>query len=253
MRDIFDIKNKTVCVMGATGLIGLKLVDAFYERGAVVFAGSRSAAKKKVSKKGLRYIYADITSSESVADFIRVVEKAGRRIDVWINCALPRVGGSAGAFEIIDTSLIEKEASGHLIGFYRCCQQAFKHMKKNRRGNIINFGSIYGDISPDFRIYKNTEITKSPAYPLIEGGINTLTKYLACYGAKYNIRVNALCPGGVLDKHSRRFQKQYSNRVPMSRMARPEELVGPAVFLASDASSYITGHLLYVDGGLRAW
>ena len=82
-------------------------------------------------------------------------------------------------------------------------------MKRNKRGVIINFGSIYGDLSPDFRIYKKTEIMSAPAYPLIEGGIHTFTKYLACYAAPFNIRVNAICPGGVFDKHSMLFQTEY--------------------------------------------
>ena len=126
-------------------------------------------------------------------------------------------------------------------------------MKKNKGGVIINFGSIYGDMSPDFRIYKNTEIPVMPAYPMIKGGIHALTKYLACYAAPYNIRINAVCPGGVVNKHSALFKKQYSYRIPMLRMALIHEIVGPTIFLASDASSYVTGHLLYVDGGLHAW
>jgi NAD(P)-dependent dehydrogenase (short-subunit alcohol dehydrogenase family) len=253
MRDIFNVKGKTVCIIGGTGLIGSRLVKVFSEGGARVFAGSRSACKKRAKRHNVQYLPIDIRYTDSIKKFISYVTHEAKKIDIWINCALPRVDGTSGKFEEIDSVLIAKETENHLIGFYRCCQEVFRHMKKNRCGNIINFGSIYGELSPDFRIYKNTEIVKSPAYSIVEGGINTLTRYLACYGAKYNIRVNAVCPGGVRDKHSSLFQRQYSDRVPMARMAYPEEIAGPVIFLASKASSYVTGHILNVDGGIHAW
>lgn len=253
MKDLFNVKNKVVCVIGGTGLIGSRIVHAFAERGAYVFAGTRFPKRHKPKTKKIRYIKIDIRSSESIRDFIYKVTLGKKKIDVWINCAFPRIANSAGKIEKVNSKIIAEETEAHLVGFYSCCKEILIHMKKFKGGIIINFGSIYGDLSPDFRIYKNTEISKSPAYPLIEGGIQMLTKYLACYAAPFNIRVNAVCPGGVLDKHSKLFQKQYSERIPLKRMAYPDEIVGPVLFLASGASSYITGHLLYVDGGLHAW
>jgi len=253
MKDLFDIKNKVICVIGGTGLIGSRIVSAFAKRGAYVFAGTRFPEKYKSKGKRIRYIGIDICSSESIQDFIYKVSVGKKKIDVWINCALPKVKNSEGGIEKVNSKIIAEETEAHLIGFYRCCKEILIHMKKNKGGVIINFGSIYGNLSPDFRIYKNTEILKSPAYSLIEGGIHSFTRYLACYAAPFNIRVNAVCPGGVLDKHSKRFQRQYNNRVPLRRMAYPDEMIGPVLFLASNAASYITGHLLYADGGLHAW
>lgn len=253
MKDLFSIKNKAVCVIGGTGLIGSRIVSTFAEREAYVFVGTRFPKKHKSKRKRVRYVEIDIRSSKSIRDFIDKVTFKGKKIDVWINCALPRTNNSAGRIERVNSEIIAAETEAHLMGFYRCCKEILVHMKKFKSGVIINFGSVYGSLSPDFRIYENTEISKSAAYPLIKGGIHAFTKYLACYLAPYNIRVNAVCPGGVLDKHSKRFQRQYSNRVPLKRMAHPDEIAGPVLFLASDSSSYVTGQLLCVDGGLSAW
>ena len=252
MDNLFNVRNKSVCIIGGTGLIGSKLANAFARCGAHVFVGTRFPGKYR-SKKKVEYIKIDIRDSESVRRFIHKAALNKRKIDVWINCAWPKLDNSRGRIERVNPDIIAEETVSHLIGFYRCCKEIITYMKKFKEGVIINFGSIYGDLSPDFRIYKNTEILKSPAYPLIKGGIHTFTKYLACYAAPFNIRVNAISPGGVLDGQSKLFQKRYSDRVPLKRMAYADEIVGPALFLASDASSYVTGHLLHVDGGLHAW
>lgn len=253
MEDMFSLKNKVICVTGGTGLIGGALVTEFAARGAKVFVGTRTPEKHAVQQKKIKYLKLDVTQVSSIRGFIADVTSATKRIDVWVNCAWPRADKRKGRIEDVSATVVEDDVRGHVMGVYNCCKEILQQMKKNKRGSIVNFGSIYGEFSPDFRIYENTEIFSAPAYPLIEGGIHTFTKYLACYAAVYNIRVNAICPGGVLDGHSKLFQKQYSARVPLGRMADKTEMVGAAVFLASEASSYVTGHLLFVDGGLHAW
>ena len=125
-------------------------------------------------------------------------------------------------------------------------------------GSIIQTSSIYGIMGPDHRIYKNSSLNGnvmgSPAvYSFTKSGVIGLTKYLATYWSDKNIRVNSLTPGGVESEQNEAFIKQYSNRIPMGRMALREEIVGALVYLASDASSYVTGQNIIVDGGLDAW
>lgn len=108
-------------------------------------------------------------------------------------------------------------------------------------------------MSPDPRIYGNSELNSPEVYAASKGAVIQLTRYLAVRFAKYNIRVNCISPGGVVNNQSRRFIKSYNNKVPMARMANPEELKGALVYIASDASSYVTGHNLVVDGGFTIW
>ena len=126
-------------------------------------------------------------------------------------------------------------------------------MKENKKGGvIINIASEYSVITPDNRIYSKNNY-KPISYPVIKTGLLGLTKYLATYWADNKIRVNTITPGGVEDEQNETFKKQYSNRVPLGRMAHKEEMVGALIYLASDASSYVSGQNIIVDGGLDAW
>ena len=125
-------------------------------------------------------------------------------------------------------------------------------MKRQKKGSLINIASTYGINGPDFSIYEGTEMTMPAAYAVIKGGLVNFTKYLASYYAKHGVRVNALSPGGVFDNQPESFVKNYNKKTPLGRMARPEDMVGAIVYLASDASSYVTGHNLVVDGGWSA-
>ena len=122
-------------------------------------------------------------------------------------------------------------------------------MKTKRSGSIINLASIYGIVAPDFSIYKNTKMTMPAAYSAIKGGIISFTKYLASYYGKFNIRVNCISPGGLHDKQPQTFVKKYIKKTPLRRMARSGDIVGGIIYLASDASKYVTGHNLVIDGG----
>ncbi|MEK7333547.1 MAG: SDR family oxidoreductase, partial [Nitrospirota bacterium] len=120
-------------------------------------------------------------------------------------------------------------------------------------GTIINLASIYGVVAPDFSIYEGTEMTMPVAYSAIKGGIIALTRYIATYYAKYNVRANTVSPGGIFDNQQETFVKRYSDKTPLGRMGSPSEVTGAVVFLASEAASYITGQNLIVDGGWTAW
>ena len=128
-------------------------------------------------------------------------------------------------------------------------QLVSKEMIKNKSGSIINMGSIYGLVGPDFSIYEGTNIINPPAYSAIKGGIINFTKYLSSYLGKHNIRVNSISPGGIFDNQNKVFVENYSKKVPLSRMGNPEDISPGLIFLLSNDSNYITGHNLVIDGG----
>ena len=126
-------------------------------------------------------------------------------------------------------------------------------MKQQGGGTIINLASIYGGVAPDFSMYEGTEMTMPAAYSAIKGGIIALTKYIATYYARYQVRANVISPGGIFDNQQQAFVEKYSEKTPLGRMGTPFDVAGAVVFLASDASSYITGQNLIIDGGWTAW
>jgi len=152
----------------------------------------------------------------------------------------------------------QKVMDVNITGMFLCCQAVAKEMEKKKSGSIINIASIYGVTAPDQRlyegaVYRGKKINTPAVYSTSKGAVISLTRYLATYLAPYGIRVNALTPGGVYSGQNKAFVKKYSERCPLGRMAKPEEIFNAVYFLASDASSYITGHNLIVDGGWTVW
>lgn len=238
-----DLQKKTIVVTGGKGLLGKAFVKHCREAGATAIAADIEA------KGGKDEVALDITSEQSVQETIAAILKHHGRIDGWINCAYPRTGDWRNPFEDMPMASWRKNVDMHLNGYALCCKEVLKQMRKQKSGSLINIGSIYGVLGPDNRVYEGTDIRGVAAYAAIKGGILQLTKFLAVEYGKFNIRVNAISPGGVYDSHSEKFDKQYSARVPLGRMARPDDIAAPAVFLLSDAAGYITGHNLLVDGG----
>ena len=252
----FSLKNKVAVVTGGAGLIGKTISIALAQAGAKIYIADtdkKTASKIIKQNSRLKWIELNITDINSIKECIDTIVKKEKKIDIWVNCAYPRTNDWSEKFENIRPESWKKNIDMHLNGYFLCSQQIAKQMKKQSSGSIINLSSIYGIVGPDFSIYKNTKNTMPAAYSAIKGGINTFTKYLATYYAKHGIRVNAICPGGIYDKQSKDFVKKYNEKTPMRRMGKPEEIAGPVLFLASDASSYITGQMLIVDGGWTAW
>jgi NAD(P)-dependent dehydrogenase (short-subunit alcohol dehydrogenase family) len=256
----FQLKGRIAVVTGGAGLIGTAICQAFAQAGAKVYIAEINAKSGRDLKKTLvsqkcsaEYISLDITSEASIKSAISQMLRRERKIDIWVNNAYPRTADWGNKIEEIKASSLKKNVDMHMNGYFLCCQNAVKEMKKRKSGVIINMGSHYGILGPNFSVYEGTKMTMPAAYSLIKGGIVNFSRYLATYCAPYNIRVNALCPGGIFDNQPDSFVERYKKLVPLNRMGCPEDIAGAALFLASDASAYVTGHVLMVDGGLSAW
>jgi NAD(P)-dependent dehydrogenase (short-subunit alcohol dehydrogenase family) len=241
------LKDKIVVVTGGCGLLGQAIATYLEKKGALVIIADIAIDTKKEN-----YYHLDITSEESVRDLIsRIVQKYGR-IDGWVNNAFPRTNDWGKKFEEVSLESWKRNVDMHLNGYFICCQQIVEQMKKQNFGSLVNFGSIYGILGPDFNIYEGTEMTSASAYSAIKGGIINFTRYLASYYGKYKVRVNAISPGGVFDNQNPIFVKNYEKNTPLSRMANPSDIAPGVAFLLSDDAGYITGHNLVIDGGWTA-
>ena len=194
----------------------------------------------------------DITSEDSIRQTLETVIKQFRKIDILVNCAYPRTSDWGVRCEDVSFDSWKINVNSHLGGYFICCQKVAEQMKLQGGGSIINFASIYGVVAPVFSIYEGSNMTMPVAYSAIKGGVIAFSKYMASYYAKDNIRVNCVSPGGVFDKQPDSFVEKYVAKTPLGRMGSPKDMVGAVLYLASDASSYVTGHNLIVDGGWTA-
>jgi len=251
---LFELRKKIVVVVGGAGLIGSEIVEGLSDFGAKVYIADTSKKNaEKIKAKGVKFIYLDIASEVSVNKALSGIYKEAKKIDVLINCAYPASKDWGLKLEDVSFDSWKENVNNHLGGYFLCSKVAADLMKKNKKGIIINFASIYGVVAPDFGIYQGTKMTMPVAYSAIKGGIISFTKYLATYYAKFNIRANVISPGGVFNGQDSTFVKKYAKKTPLNRMADPKDIVGAAIFLASDASSYVTGQNLIVDGGWSVW
>ena len=254
MSDPFDLTGKVAIVTGGAGLIGTALCEALAERGATVVIADMDAEKgdalaDRLGENG-HYYGVDITDEGSVLDFLATVRADHGRVDVLVNAAYPRNANYGQRYENVSIEDWRENLDLHLNSYYLVSNCVSKVMLEQcTGGSIVNFGSTYGVQAPDFSVYDGTDMTSPVEYSAIKGGVINLTKYLASYLGKDGIRVNALSPGGVFDEQNPTFVAEYERRTPLKRMASPEDFKGPIVFLASDASAYVTGHNLMVDGG----
>jgi NAD(P)-dependent dehydrogenase (short-subunit alcohol dehydrogenase family) len=244
---MFSIKDKVIVVTGGNGLLGKKMVATLSDQGAIVIAADIFFEEKNVND-----IVMDITDEQSVSNGISAIVNKHSQIDGWVNNAYPRTPDWGTKFEHIPLESWRKNVDMHLNGYFLCCQIVLEHMKKQGFGSVINMSSIYGLVGPDFTVYEGTEMTMPAAYAAIKGGINNLTRYLASYYGKYQIRVNTVSPGGIFDNQPEAFVTKYNEKVPMKKMGQPKDIVAAVYFLLSDEASYITGHNMVVDGGWSA-
>lgn len=244
---MFSIKEKVIVVTGGNGLLGRQIVSSFREQGATVVA-----ADIHFQSKGLHDLIIDITDETSVKDGCAEIVSTYGQIDAWVNNAYPRTSDWGNKLEDIPFESWRKNVDMHLNGYFLCCQVALEQMKKQGFGSLVNMSSIYGSVGPDFTVYEGTEMTMPAAYSAIKGGLNNLTRYLAAYYGPYQVRVNAVSPGGIFDNQPEIFVANYNKKVPLKRMGEPKDIVAALHYLVADESSYVTGHNLVVDGGWLA-
>ena len=273
IQEKFDLTGRVAVVTGGVGLLGTEFCRTLAEAGAAVAvvdlnASASQAVAGSLTSSGYQTLAlpTDITQPESVNAAVDQVLSTFGRIDVLVNSAAldPKFdpeavnkGITPGAFEDYPLDLWNSALNVNLTGMFLMTQACVKPMiEQGKKGSIINICSTYGLNGPDQRIYvkDGKRVAFKPVYYTVtKAGVMGFTKYLAAYYAETEIRVNALTPGGVFNNHEDYFVKNYSAKTILGRMARKDEMNGALLFLASDASSYMTGNNVIVDGGWTAW
>lgn len=270
LPQLFDLTDRVAVVTGGAGLLGAEFCYTLAEAGASVVIADldgQAAADLAASLTQCGHLAlgreTDVTSADSVKETVAATLKSYGRLDILVNSAAldPKFDplskkSHSGAFEDYPLELWQQALNVNLTGAMLCCQAAVHPMLEQGSGTIINLASMYGVTAPDQRLYqrKGQPAQFKPAYYTVtKAGILGLTRYLAAYYAGKDIRVNALTPGGVYNGHDDEFLNNYAARAVMGRMAEKDEMNGALLFLASDASQYMTGANLIVDGGWTAW
>ena len=269
----YDLTNKVCVITGGAGFLGRQFASAVLEMGGSIVlididqnSLKKAAEQIKADKNRCYSVIADITDEKQIVMAIDKIRSKFSSIDVLINnAALTKYGCDVNSetffadFEHTNNEVWEKGVRTNLTSTMLCCKNFGPVMIEQSKGSIINIGSDVGVISPDQTIYQSDGEYKgvpfnTPAfYSVSKAGVIHLTKHLATLWAKYNVRVNSFSPAGVFRDHESEFVKKLSSRIPMGRMASVNEYKGAIVFLASDASSFMTGHNLVMDGGRTIW
>lgn len=278
--NLFDVKEKVILVVGGTGYLGEEVTKCLAENEAIVYCSDIEKSNpieeakeyhREIKNKGkIIGKSIDVTDEDSVSKVIKEIVEVEGRIDVFINFTQRDAWDFWMPFTKCSVKGWKEMLEVNLTGAFVCCREVGKLMEKQGYGNMINIGSAYGIVANDQRIYKGANLNKvyggacdtekdgqiysHSAYATTKAGIIMFTKYLAAYWGNKNIRVNCIAPGGVKQKdENKEFYERYSAKVPLGRKANRGEINGAVIFLASDASSYITGHTLVVDGGFTIW
>ncbi len=264
----FSLVGKTAVVTGAAGLLGRHHCRAMVEAGARVVVtdldqGACDSIARELGDSALG-IAADVSDLRSVRELSAEVLSRAGRLDVLVNNAAiddkfesPASTLECSRFENYPLEKWKRSLDVNITGVFLCCQVLGTAMAETGRGSIINVASTYGVVAPDHSLYRNPEgdqrFFKSASYPTTKGAVLAFTRFLAAYWGQAGIRINALSPGGVENDQEDFFVREYARRTPLKRMATPEDFTGALVFLASDASAYVTGANLLVDGGFTIW
>lgn len=261
-----DLRGKTALVTGGAGILGSQFCAGLISAGAQVAVVDvteeiAAAAATQLGDRAKGFA-CNVADPNSVTDCVDSVVATFGKIDILLNNAATKTDDLKALFcpfEEYQLSTWREVMSVNIDGMFLVAQAVGKEMLKQECGGaIIQTASIYGIVGPDHRIYNGSSYLGGPintpaVYSASKAAVIGLTKWLSTYWAGKGIRVNALVPGGVASGQNDLFASNYSNRVPMGRMADANEIVGPMLFLASSESSYVTGHVLVVDGGWTAW
>ncbi len=269
---LFSLEGKIAVVTGAVGLIGKQHCYALAEAGASVVVTDLNQEQcatfanelSNTFQRKMLGVAADITNVDSLKALRDAILSTFGKLDVLVNNAAindmfenPTAAAELSKFENYPLELWQKSLDVNVTGVFLCSQILGTEMAKRGSGSIINVASTYGIVAPDQSIYKkpdgSQQFWKSAAYPTTKGAIISFTRFLAAYWGNKGVRVNTLSPGGVENAQDDYFVKNYSAKTMLGRMASPTDYKGAIVFLASDASAYMTGANLIVDGGWTAW
>ena len=266
---MFNLQNRVAIVTGGAGLLGVEFCRTLAHAGASVMvadinASSAQHVAEELQDEGLHVqaIVVDVSQPESVHQMVNQTIQAFHTLDILVNSAAidpkfdPQHSRHTNDFETYPLESWNQALLVNLTGVFLCCQAVSQPMLTQGQGVIINLASMYGISAPDQRLYQQEGQPpqyKPVYYSVTKAGLLGLTSYLAAYYAGKNIRVNALSPGGVYNGHDTEFVKSYSARTILGRMADKSDLNGALLFLASDASAYMTGANLVVDGGWTTW
>ena len=251
--ELFSLEGRVAVVTGGAGQLGRAIVGALEERGARVVVFDLAAERFRV----------DVTDRSAIETATHEVERDWGTPHLLINAAAldsppDAPAEEVGPVESYPESSFDQVMNVNVKGTFLCSQVVGARMAEQGRGSIVNISSIYGMLSPvhdvyEFRRRGGEEFFKPIAYSVSKSALYNLTRYLATYWAKSGVRVNTLTLAGVANEQPQEFVDAYTARLPLGRMADVREIVGPVVFLASDASSYVTGANIVVDGGWSAW
>tara|TARA_B100000963_G_C22529364_1_gene626859 strand:+ start:385 stop:1173 length:789 start_codon:yes stop_codon:yes gene_type:complete len=253
----FDLKKKLAFVAGGSGYIGKEIVNGLISMNCkVVVLDIHNLRNDKII-----FEHVDLSKTTYLEKKLKKIFKKYGAPHIFINASYPKTKDwKKNSFKRINLKSFENNIKSHLNSYVWCSKILATEMAKNKiKGSIVNLSSIYGLVGQDLEIYKGTDMEENLSYSVIKGGINNLTRQMSSYYGKLGIRVNAICPGGVINSEDKKylrtqksFEKRYTDKVPLKRFARTDEVASAVIFLSSEASSYITGSLLTVDGGWTA-
>tara|TARA_B110000285_G_C15041773_1_gene572179 strand:+ start:474 stop:1292 length:819 start_codon:yes stop_codon:yes gene_type:complete len=264
LYSLLSMKNKNALVIGGAGYLGKAMSQTLLELGANVIVASRNKQKgkkalielKKNSTKNKKILFyqVDITNKQSLDDLKDFVSKKfNKKLDVLINCGW---SGKKNTFESINDDDWQYDIDTCLTGVFKTIKIFLPYLKKSK-GNILNIGSAYSHVAPDYRMYDSPKYANPPSYGSAKAGVVQLTKYCSSFFAKYKIRVNCISPGAYpfpkTIKENPKFIKRLAEKCPANRIGYPEDLKGTVALLCSDAGSFITGQNILVDGGWSVW
>jgi len=274
---MFELKNKIVLILGGRGFLGRSFCQSLSEQDAIVISAdlakeskAASTAAFKEELKKIDQLDVDVTNKDSVVKLVSSILKKYGRIDTLIYSVTAKPDDFYLPFTECSLEGWQSVIQSELDGLFLVSQEVGRSMEEREQGNIIFISSIYGVVGNDQRLYKGSNLDElysgnkgdkknhqpysHSVYPVVKGGVISLTRYLAAYWGEKNIRVNCISPGGVYHEgENETFVKKYSEKVPLGRKADVREVASAAVFLAADESSYITGQNIIVDGGWTAW
>lgn len=261
--NIFRLDGKIAIVTGGAGYFGKPISAALAEAGAHVIIGSRNKQHfayyaKELNQKGWKAdgMLLDLSSEISIEKFVKKVHDKYGSIDILVNNAVTREGMKD--LEDLNKGDIENTQLVNTTGLMLLTKHVIRIMRAQESGNIINISSIQGAVGPNFPVYGKTGMSSPVNYTYEKWGMVGFTRWLANYYGKFNIRANCISPGGygpgiVEDKTKEEFIENYKRLTPLGRFANDQDIKGPVIFLASKASSFITGQNLMVDGGWTSW